>query len=288
MEEDYPFPEYSKEDFDRAFDEAYAAAENLHNKLISFTQDVGYIKNVIGLVKSRYDGLYIKAQDDPALYPILASGVAYLKGLTDELDQLSSISDQYAYSLSPVCSSSETFYEISGSALTLGDLYDEEQMIIYAPKRKSREYYTNRLDIIDHTLSKSYEEVWQTFYSTSSEPHRSALFMIRTLYDNFFAAIAPDDDVRSSQFWKPKKGDKPNQIWRSERIAFALEKNISDEIRKNTLAAETRQIIALYELANDAHNRGSLDEDKASRTLFSMDKSLKDWLDALAHNNGLI
>jgi len=48
------------------------------------------------------------------------------------------------------------------------------------------------------------------------------------------------------------------------------------------LESLSNQISALYEAANEAHNRGSLDEDKASRTLMAMDSFLKDWVDSLS------
>jgi hypothetical protein len=285
MDEFIPYPEYSKEDLDKAFEEALAAAEDLHKKLTSASEDVGYIKNVFIYAKNNYDGLYLKAQNDPSIYPIIASGIAFLKGMTDEINGVSGIIDQAIGSISPVSSSSETFSNTSGSASILFDIGDRNQVIPPPPHRKSRDHYSDQLNTIDHALANTYKEVWQTFYGTSSEPHRSALFMMRTLYDNFFATLAPDDDVRGSQFWHRKEGKDPDQIWRRERIAYSLSKNIKDENRRSTLGAETDQIIFLYEAVNMAHKRGSLDEEKASKTLFSMDNSLKDWLDALSNTD---
>ncbi len=149
------------------------------------------------------------------------------------------------------------------------------------PNRKSREYYSSKLKGLNPTLANSYDEVWQTYLGTSSEPHRAALFMMRTLFDNFFAWLGPDEEVRKSEHWHKKDGDKPNQIWRSERLAFALEKHVQNSNRRTILGAASKQITAIYEAANEAHNRGSLDEDKASRTLMAMDSFLKDWIDSL-------
>lgn len=149
------------------------------------------------------------------------------------------------------------------------------------PNRKNRDYYAAKLKEHNPTLANTYNQVWQAYYGTSSEPHRAALFMMRTLFDNFFAWLAPDEEVRNSPHWHKKAGEKPNQIWRSERLAYALEKNVDDDYRCNILKAEANQIGALYKAANKAHSRGALDEDKASRTLMAMDSFLKDWLDSL-------
>jgi len=107
------------------------------------------------------------------------------------------------------------------------------------------------------------------------------LFMMRTLFDNFFAWLGPYEEVRKSKYWHNKDRDKPNKIWRSERLAFALEKNVNNSDRRVMLEAESKQINALYEAANEAHNLGSLDEDKASRTFMAMESFLKDWIDSL-------
>ena len=143
------------------------------------------------------------------------------------------------------------------------------------PNRKSREYYAAKLNNLNPTLANTYNQVWQAYYGTSSEPHRAALFVMRTLFDNFFAWLAPDDEVRNSSHWHKKTGEKENQIWRSERLAYALEKNVKHADRRDILKAEANQIGALYEAANEAHNRGALDEDKASKTLMAMDSFLE-------------
>ena len=281
MKDYFLFPEYSKEDLDRAFEEASAAADHLHNKLASAAEEAGYVKNIINLTKPTFVDLYIKAQDDPSVYPIIASGIDVLRGMGNELNRLAGSADEFTISINPITNSTGTFGATSGSAALLWDLGNGEQQNPPPPNRKSRDYYSNKLNELDPTLAKSYEQVWQTYLGTSAEPHRASLFMMRTLFDNFFARLAPDDEVRISRFWHRKENDKPNQIWRIERIAYALEKNIKDPNRRGILEAETKQIITLYEAANTAHNRGSLDEEKAERTLMAMDSSLRDWLDSL-------
>jgi hypothetical protein len=281
MEDHTLLPEYSKEDLDRAFEEALAAAERLHKRLASAAEDAGYVINVINFAKPTFDGLYLRAQDDPSAYPIIASGVDFLKGLGSELNRLAGIADDFATPFGPIVNSTGTFSATSDTASILWDPDYKAQPIPLPPNRKSREYYSAKLKGLDPSLANSYDQVWQTYLVTSSDPHRASLFMMRTLFDNFFAKLAPDDEVRSSRYWHRKEGEKPNQIWRSERIAYALEKNIKDGNRRAILEAEAKQISALYDAANIAHDRGALDEDKASRALMAMDSFLKDWLDSL-------
>jgi hypothetical protein len=275
-------PEYSQEDIDRVFREALAAAENLHKKLSSLAEDTGYAITVINITKPGLDMLYSKAQEDSAAYTIVASGVDFLRGLTHEFTALAEATDGLADRFHPMINSTGTFSSSTDSGSALFNPDYELKPLPAAPARKSRDDYSAKLKSLDATLGNTYDQVWQTYLGTSSEPHRSALFTMRTLFDNFFAWLAPDHEVRSSPFWHKKDGDKSNQIWRSERLAYALNKHIMDERRRATLEATTKQIGALYEAANAAHNRGALDEDKASKTLMAMDSFLKDWLDSLS------
>jgi hypothetical protein len=274
-------PEYSQEDIDRIFQEALKAAENLHKKLSSLTEDTGYIIDVISIAKPELDMLYSKSQEDPTAYPLVASGVDFLKGLTNEFTVLAGITDGLSTRFTPLINSTGTFSDSTDLGTILFNPQYEFKPLPAPPTRKSRNDYSTILKALDTTLGKTYDQVWQTYFGTSSEPHRSALFTMRTLFDNFFAWLAPDDEVRNSPFWHKKDGDKPNQIWRPERLSYALSKHIKDKNRRTILEATAKQIGALYEAANAAHNRGALDEDKASKTLMAMDSFLKDWLDSL-------
>jgi len=275
------FPEYSQEDLDQVFEETLAAAKRLHTKITTLAEDTGYMVNVILAAKPQLDGLLEKAKIDPSVYPIVASGIDILRGLNGELNSLDESSEEFLLQFDPTVNSIGTFSDSTGSGTALWNPTYKLEPFSPPPNRKSREEYSAKLKKHNFTLSNSYDEVWQTYLGTSKEPHRSALFMMRTLFDNFFAWIGPDEEVRNSKYWHSKDGDKPNQIWHSERLAFALEKNVKDNNRRSLLEAQSTQITILYKAANDAHNRGSLDEDKASRTLMAMDSFLKDWIDSL-------
>ena len=282
METPRQLPEYSKDELDRAFDEVLAAAERLHQKLASAAEEAGYVTKAIKYARPRFDGLYQKAHDDPSVYPIIASGVDFLRGLGTELDRLYGLADEFAVPFGPAVNSTGSFGGTSDAASALWDLdYIEAQPLPPPPSRKSRQAYTDRLRRVDPSLADSYDQVWQTYLGTTSDPNRAALFMIRTVLDNFFARIAPDDEVRASPYWHMKEGDKPNQIWRPERIAYALAKNIKDDSRRTLLQAQSTQMGALYEAVNRAHDRNALNEDKANRALLAMDGFLTDWLDSL-------
>lgn len=113
------------------------------------------------------------------------------------------------------------------------------------------------------------------------DKERAALFLIRQSFDHLFDILAPDEKVRASKYWKPKEGDKPNQVYRIERIEYASYSHIADPLRANTLAATSKQMNEVYNLLNQAHERGELNIDKAMKALRAMKSMLDEWADAL-------
>ena len=89
-------PEYSQEDLDRAHEEALAAAERIHKKLTSLAEDSGYVVRMVSGVKPKLDWIYAQAQNDPSVYPMVASGVDFLRGLTGELNKLEDLIDGFS------------------------------------------------------------------------------------------------------------------------------------------------------------------------------------------------
>ena len=108
MEDLFPFPEYSKEDLDIAFEEAFAAVEHLHNKLASAAEEAGYVKNIIHLTKPTFEDLYKRAQDDPSVYPMIASGIDFLRGMGNELNRLAGSANEFTISINPITNSTKT------------------------------------------------------------------------------------------------------------------------------------------------------------------------------------
>ncbi|HKZ82097.1 MAG TPA: hypothetical protein VJ793_00390 [Anaerolineae bacterium] len=282
-EEREPVEEFSREELDRAFSEAIMAAEHLHRSLASATENAGYARQILVTSHPRYVMLYEKAKDDPSFYPIVASGLNFIKSITGELNQLSGLVNDVQVYLEPVAFSTGSFGGSVDAAFALSRIHDEPAFEpIPAPlPRKSREEYSSRLKALDPSLSLSYDQVWQTYYGTSADRYRASLFMMRQVFDHFFSCLAPDDLVRQSEFWKRKQGEKPDQIYRSERIRYAAHTHVKRPGQTNILAASARQISDLYEAANEAHKRGTLDEANANKALLTMNSILKDWIDAL-------
>lgn len=276
-----PIPEFSNDDLDRIFEEAKAAVENLHESIAEAAEDAGYARHVITSSYPRYTVLFEKSRNDPSMYPIVASGLDLLQKTTIQYNHLAGIAGEIKYILSSSSDTTGTFAGSTNAALELGEIKAHFEPLPGIQPRKSRDEYIAKLSEIDDSLGNEYKEVWQTFFGTSADPHRAALFMMRQVYDHFFSCIAPDDSVRESPYWSIKAGDKPNQIYRSERIRFAAHNNIEDTELADVLAASAKHINDLNEAANNAHKRGALNEDGAEKTIVAMDDMLKTWINAV-------
>jgi hypothetical protein len=231
----------------------------------------------------RYVVLYEKAQANPSLYPVVANGLHYVKSVTIAVNRLSGLANNVRIPLGPIAYSTGSFSGSTGAAAALSGIQDEPgfEPIPTPLPRKTREEYSSWLMALEPSLAQSYDQVWQIYYGTSADRYRASLFMMRQVFDHFFSCLAPDDLVRQSKHWTPKPGEKPNQVYRSERIRYAARTHIKGPELADALAASAKQINSLYESANEAHNRGTLDEDKANQALLAMDSILKDWIDAL-------
>jgi hypothetical protein len=282
-DEKEPVEEISKEELEKVFREAIEAVENMHHSLSSATEDVGYARQVLPGLFARYTVLYDEAERNPSLYPIIASGLDAIKNMGSEFTRLSGLAKNIREPLNHMTNSTGTVISSTDSALSLSGIQgpDNFASIPAPPQRKSREEYSSRLMALAESLSTAYNQIWQTYYGTSDDRYRASLFMMRQVFDHFFSHLAPDDLVRQSEYWKPKKTEKPDQIYRSERIIYTAHTHIKNSGLVGILAASAKQINSLYEAANEAHIRGSLDEENANKALLAMDSILKDWIDAL-------
>jgi hypothetical protein len=278
-----PLGEMSKEELEQILEEAIDTAKDLHDTLAAATEDVGYAHQVLASVAPRYMVLLEKAEEDASVYPILYSGAQQIKAISSHFQKIDHLAGDVLGPITPFSNSTGTVSLSTDAAINLYDIELANDVLPMPPlmARKSREEYSISLKNIDPPLADTYEQVWQIYFGTNADKCRASLFMMRQVFDHFFAILAPDDKVRESEYWKEKGGDKPNQIYRSERIRFAAHTQIKDVGLTSTLSASSKHISELYKAANRAHTRGLLNEAKAEKALHAMHQVLMDWIDAI-------
>lgn len=267
------------------FDSILSKLAMLHKQSVDAAKNFGYALMVFENLKSIWDEMSkseIKDNDAAQMYQ---DNIEFLQMFDKELDYSTNLSSRHLL-LSGYASGSSAYFVNSTSStdafmgIDLGIITPYESLMRRSPERQKE--YSERFSKIDINLGKTYMEIWEALYGTKGDPERAALYLIRQAFDHLFDNLAPDYEVRNSIYWKRKKGDKPDQIFRRERVEYAANKHIFDKNRKNTILATSKNMLDVYESLNRAHKRGDLDKDKARRVLNQMATFLENWIDAIA------
>jgi len=145
---------------------------------------------------------------------------------------------------------------------------------------KKANSYAAKLAKLDPELGRLYGSVWPQFYGGTGSSERSALLAMREAFDQFFRLLAPDDKVRKSKYFKTKTGNNETQVWRRERMEFALNEWIADSAMRDLLRAQVTAMLDQYNELNKLHKDGKLDRDNTKKTLLAMEKLMEQWIDA--------
>jgi hypothetical protein len=141
--------------------------------------------------------------------------------------------------------------------------------------------YVAKLSSLNAPLGVTYRSINEVLYGTTSDPVRGSLYLIRQAFDQLFAVLAPDEEVRMSRFWTPKEGEKKDHIYRLERIEYALDKHVKIASRADSLAANAKQMLELYQALNEAHSREAVEEYRCKDAIRAMKLMLESWTDAI-------
>lgn len=216
------------------------------------------------------------ANRDPEAIYLYTTGYDQLRAIQDEVQLFRNA----AVALSSEATAS-TCYFVNATNTTAA--FMEPTIVIEPlnytifPSVEQQTEFIERLSHLDPEIGNVFRAISEILYGTRSAPERAALYLMRQAFDHFFGKLAPDDQVRESPYWTEKKGDKPNQITREERIQYVAGRYIDDETRKKTLLATSRHMLAVYQALNKAHSRGTLNESQARRALKEMQSFLEEW-----------
>ena len=272
----------SPDDVQKAFDSAEkkaAESQELHSQAAQYA---GYTREVIHVTAPFYVHLAQLAEDYPQLRHIVASGVHFMNSIENELYQTNSQARPLLHGLSGISDSADIFCSTSGTAsLVLSpsiEIPSFESPPSFVLKKTSIE---EKLSTIDPSLADTYREIGQAYHGTTADPARAAISMMRQTFDHLFGKLAPDDKVRASSDWKPKRGSDPNQVTRRERMTYTAHTYIHDQARAETIIANIDNILETYQMLNNLHKRSALSEKQARSALKAMKKFIETWADAI-------
>ena len=277
-------PRVDPKDVEAAFDVAIGAAGDLQGRFIEGAQNMGYIRESLERARPYYVAWAEKSRDDQGLTAMASSGAAFVKSYGQQIYRLASETVIPLSGIRTAAGTVEVFVANTSSNASLAAVPSLGEFS-YEPNPfrtgADSQAYSERFVKLDSALGGTYREIWEVLYGTRADPVRPCLFLIRQAFDHLFGRLAPDTEVRSSKHWLPKSGEKPDQVYREERIEYAAFTHIKDPRQARTHAEQAKQMSETYNQLNRAHERGGLDKDKATKALMAMKRLLEDWADAL-------
>ena len=275
-------------EIDRLLDAIDSRIDVLQKKMVEATGYLGFIKSTFRDSHERWlsiprSGIVTRDNQD-----FLSSTGGVLRAILNEFETVDKDVSYIHKRIEGVAGSSTVFASGMNAFASVSSNAElpRSSIVIYSPFDRYHKHkeYEERLRLMDASLGRTYGELVEVVHATAKDPTRSGMFMARQLFDHFFDILAPDSDVRSSKFWRPKSIDESsdqNAVWKSEKLDFAVAHRVRDEYRRQTLSAMSRQTIDLYNLLNKAHTRGPIMEVQASRAVESMIRLLQQWIDSI-------
>lgn len=269
---------------ENAIDEIVNELDGIHKDLVEKSAKVGAARDAVRSIRPAWVELGNSVTDDPEAVAVLTSGYDVLQSVLGEIRYRRAQSPRFYEWVEQTADSALGLVSTTGSTASFTVSANTVIWTPVSPELLSLERIENlavRLERLDADLGRTYREVGETLYGTRADSERAAAFLSRQTFDHFFDLLAPDNEVRESQFWTRKEGALPNQVWREERISYAVNRHVRDEARARTLVARARHTITVYKALNSAHKRGTLSRQKARAALGDMQAILEEWVDAI-------
>jgi hypothetical protein len=265
---------------ERIIDEITASLEDLKARFSEGAIHFGQEEERIRIIRPTWEQLGSTDISDPDQARIYASGVHALSAYRDELADFRNMAIPLTDRILQQSPSTGGTIALTSSTSSFLLLVNTPNLasILLEPTQSDNEKILNRLNAIDPALANTYSAIREVLYGTRSDPERAALYLLRQTFDHFFGALAPDDIVRSSSFFKQKKGEKEDLVTRHERLMYAAHTHIQNSYRRNALIASFRHMLNLYDALNNAHTRGTVNPDQARAGLSEMLVLLQEWI----------
>jgi hypothetical protein len=142
--------------------------------------------------------------------------------------------------------------------------------------------YVQKFNRLDPELSRLYLQILEVKRRTTAHPGKSILSDVRQAYDHLIRILAPDKEVRAQPGWQPEDPQKPKTVTRSQRLIYAINKHITDPLRRQTMLSSTTHIIVVHDELNKLyHTEKPVSPDQAFVVAEEMIEILNQWIDVL-------
>jgi|GEM_PF-853111 hypothetical protein len=268
---------------EEVIDEIVSRLDGVHEKFVEASASIGYARDALRSARADWERLGNSATTDPEASKLYEANVHFLLSFRDEVRQAQEIAMPAAQLFKNTAGTAVALTSATGSTASFfegGVAYSTPEVPVFLTPELHNQY-AQRFAAFDEALGRTYKEIWEALYGTRADPERAALYLIRQAFDQLFDKLAPDDAVRNSAFWTPKVGDRPDEVWREERIQYAAASHIKDQARSKTVSASSRHMLDVYQALNRAHDRNTINRGKALNALAEMRSILEEWANAV-------
>lgn len=270
------------ENSEEILDDLISDLDSIHEQLTDKAAKIGFARDAVQAIKPLWRSLINQDTSDPDTVEIYSSGFNLLKSVRDQIHLTALQGEPYFGHIDDTSASVISFVTTSGSTAAFFDVSfempDSYNLVFGSPDR--HQHYQDRFSKFDQPLGNTYQGIWEVLYGTRTNPEKGALYLIRDSYDQLFRILAPDDEVRDSPFWKPKDNEKHNQIYRHERLEYAANTHIKNEVKRKSILESSKHMLSVYEKLNQAH-ANEVNPVKARKALEEMRSILEEWADAI-------
>jgi len=265
-------------------DEIENILDSLHTELTNDAIEVGQAKDSFKAIRFVWENLGNASTSDADIVDIYSTGTSALSSIRDDYKSIAQKYSPLHGLMGTISSSTNSAVNItsSTSSFVLSNIvaFDSDWLVPVATSQ--REKTKESLKMLSTDLADTYDAIWEVLYGTRKNPERGSLYLIRQVFDHLFGVLAPDNEVRASQFWHPKGGNEPNQVARQERIEYAAYTKVKNKTAAKRLVASTKHMLDVYKTLNKAHKRGKLDLTQARISLKEMQAIIEDWVQSLS------
>ena len=247
----------------------------LQKRIMEKSKECGYAKDVFDQAGEKFK----EVPDNPIF-------IGVEETLKNHFEYMQQQEKEY-YSLFGTTSLSGTAFSTASTAITSTIFVINPQMVSLNPpfdcySEARNKKYSAKLSKLNQELGRIYGSVWETFYGTAEAPEKNALYAMRQTFDQFFRAIASDEEVRTSEYFISKGNQKDkNQVYRIERLKYAANTKVKDKKLAALLESQAEQALKVYDKLNKLHSGDKLDRPQVGEILTSMQSILQGWIDAI-------
>jgi len=257
--------------------EATKGLDKAHEFHIQQAQEIGYVRDTLG-------GFAMQIREAPDFPGLADTEETFREGLR-LLENYNRTSCERSVPVASIFLTATAATAVSDIVCIGLAPHKDERSVISAPNLppwwnlSTMRLYAAQLDGMRPSLGSLLLGAWEALYATRHEAGRTALLNIRELFNQLFECVAPDEEVRCSQFFQDKEDDK---VHRRERLHCAVNKATTSETVAQSLTAQIPSVLNAYKDANELHRRELVSNEAARGTFIALFNFMKEILDALA------